>query len=95
VRITAELLTHNPAGDQHAPGTLVRARDGSAYLVETGLTLRRVQVVGDGLCRMVHKPTKAERKKLKRQRQKARSDLAAAALRVAARQAAIQEPSRG
>lgn len=85
LRHTVELLTRDPQGQPHKPGVVVKSRDGSAYLVEHNLSLRRVQVVGKGLCRRIAKPTKAERKKLKRARQKARADLADAALRVARR----------
>jgi len=85
--LPVRVLTLNKDGHVHTPGTVVRADETHAYLVEASGAFRRVQVVEEAAAgvryRMIKAATKPEKKAQKRERAKARSAIIDAALRVA------------
>ena len=97
--MSVRVLTLNKDGHAHTPGTVVKADDTHAYLVEAGGAFRRVQVLEETATGVkyhrIRASTKAEKKTQRRQRAKARSAIIEAALRVARqRQAhAVEAPA--
>jgi hypothetical protein len=88
------MLNLDASGTPHKVGSVIQAEH-NAYVIEHDGSFRRVQVIEQAkdhvTYRRIRAASKAEKKALKRDRQKARADLAAAALRVARRTLAGQE----
>lgn len=86
-RVPARLLNLNADGTPRAAGTVIVRDDGHAYLVEASGAFRRVQILeetAEGVrYRVIQTATKAEKKAQRRERQRARSAVIDAALRVA------------